>query len=87
MALPTWISTDLTKAYFAAERTVSPRLETVLRTDAALDVIAASVAVRRLAGRAVRATANGIVEVAGLPSSRQVRQLQRSIDELQQGRR
>ena len=44
---------DLTKAFFAAERQLSPRLEAVLRTDAALDALAATHAVRRILGRAV----------------------------------
>jgi len=83
MALPTWVSTDLTKAFFAAEKRLSPRLEAALRTDPALDAIAVSHAVRRLAGRALNGAANGIVEAIGLPSSRQVRRLQRSIDDMQ----
>ncbi len=83
MTLPTWVSTDLTKAFFAAEKQLSPRLEAVLRTDPALDVLAVSHAVRRLAARAVHDAANGLVEALGLPSSRQVRRLQRSIDRMQ----
>lgn len=80
MTLPEWVGTDLTKAFFAAERHLSPRLEAVLRTDAALDTLAATHAVRRILGRAVYDTTNGAVEALGLPSSRQVRRLQQSID-------
>jgi len=85
MALPTWVSADLSKAFFAAERAISPRLEAVLRTDAALDAIAVSIAVRRLAGRALRGATNGLIEAVGLPSSRQLRRLQLAIDERQEG--
>jgi hypothetical protein len=80
MTLPTWVSTDPTKAFFAAERTLSPRLEAALRTDAALDALAAALAVRRLIGRAAHRVINGTVEAVGLPSSRQLRRLQKSLD-------
>ncbi len=82
MKLPTWVSTDPTKAILAAERALSPRLEEAMRTEAALDVLAASHAVRRLIGQAADRVANGAVEALGLPSSRQLRRLQASLDEL-----
>jgi len=85
MARPSWVSTDLTKAFFAAERAISPRLEAALRTDAGLDVIAVSIAVRRLAGRALKGATNGVIEAVGLPSSRQLRLLHSAIDERQEG--
>jgi len=84
MARPTWVSTDLTNAFFAAERALSPRLEAALRNDAALDAIAVSVAVRRLASRALKGATNGVVEAIGLPSNQQLRRLQRSIDGTQE---
>jgi len=87
MKLPTWVSTDPTKTFFAAERALSPRLEAALRTDAALDALAAAFAVRRLIGLAADSVANGVVEAVGLPSSRQLRRLQRSLDELGRGER
>jgi hypothetical protein len=83
MALPPWVSTDLAQAFFAAERRLSPRLEAALRTDAALDALAVLHTLRRLAGRALNGATNGMVEAIGLPSSRQVRRLQRSIDDMQ----
>lgn len=83
MKLPEWVSPDLTKAFFAAERQLSPRLEAALRTDAALDALAATHAVRRILGRAVSDTTNGVVEALGLPSSRQVRRVQQSIDRVE----
>ena len=82
MELPTWVSTDPSKVVFAVERKLSPRLEAALRTDPALDALAVSHAVRRLVGRAVDRVTNGAVEAVGLPSSRQLRQLQRSLDDL-----
>ena len=42
--------------------------------------------VSRLAKRAASDLGNGIVEALGLPSSRQVRQLQRSVDALNRRR-
>ncbi len=87
MSLPTWLSPDLTKAFFAAERQVSPRLEAALRTDVALDVLAVAHALRRLAGGAVTGATNRVVETFGLPSSRQMRRFQRSIDELPRSQR
>ena len=82
MKLPTWVSTDPTKTFFAVERKLSPRLEAALRTDPALDALAVSHAVARLVGRAAHRVTNGAVEAVGLPSSRQLRGLQRSLDEL-----
>jgi hypothetical protein len=87
MSLPTWLSPDLTKAFFAAERQVSPRLEAALRTDAGMDVLAVAHALRRLAGGAVTGATNRVVETLGVPSSRQVRRMQRSIDELRRSER
>jgi hypothetical protein len=87
MSLPAWVSPDLTNAFFAAERQVSPRLEAALRTDAAMDVLAVSHALRRLLGGAVTGATNPVVETLGLPSRRQIRQLQQSIDELRRSDR
>jgi hypothetical protein len=84
---PAWVSLDPTKAFFAAERRISPRLEALLRTDAGLDTLAAAHAARRLVGRAVHGATNGVVEAAGLPSSRQLRRLQASLDALDRGDR
>ena len=87
MKLPARITLDPTKAFFAAERRISPRLEAALRTDAALDTLAAAHAVRRLLGRTVSGVTNGAVEGVGLPSSRQVRHLQATIDAIGKGTR
>ena len=46
-----------------------------------MDVLAVSLGLR-IVGRAAAGLGNGVVEALGLPSSRQVRQLQRSVDEL-----
>ncbi len=80
MNLPDWISTDWKKAFFAAERQLSPRLERLVRTDAFLDALAVTNGLTAVTTRTVRRVGNGLVEAAGLPSSRQVHRLQRSID-------
>jgi hypothetical protein len=82
MSLSTWVRPDLPKALFAAERQVSPRLEAALRTDVGMDVLAVSYAFRRLLRGAMTGSANRVVETLGLPSSRQIRRLQQSIDQL-----
>lgn len=87
MRLPPWVSLDPAKAFFAAEQRLSPRLEAALRTDAALDTLAVAFALRRLLGRAADGVANRVVEIAGLPSSRQLRQLQASLDALDRASR
>lgn len=84
MALPGWVTVDLTHLYFAAERVVSPRLEAALRTDLAMDVVTISVGLRRVAGEAASDAVHGLVEALGLPSGRQIRQLQQSIDDLRE---
>jgi hypothetical protein len=83
MRAPDWCTTDWKKAFFAAERRLSPRLEQLVRTDAALDALAVATGLTRFAARTVTAVGNGLVETVGLPSSRQVRRLQRSVDALE----
>jgi hypothetical protein len=85
MTTPGWITTDWKKAFFAAERQVSPRLEKLVRTDTFLDTLAVANGLSRLATRTIRDLGNGTVEALGLPSSRQVRRLQRSVDALNRG--
>jgi hypothetical protein len=83
MSAPEWFTTDWKKAFFAAERRLSPKLEQLVRTDAALDALAVATGLTRFAARTVTAIGNGLVETVGLPSSRQVRRLQRSVDALE----
>lgn len=85
--VPSWITRDPVQTYYGLEKVVSPRLEQALRTDAAMDAITVGLAVRRIVGRTAVGVTNGLVEAVGLPSSRQVRRLQRSLDELQRGAR
>ena len=80
------LPTHWTQVFFAAESRLSPRLERLVRTDAFLDTVAVANGVSRLAKRAASDLGNGIVEALGLPSSRQVRQLQRSVDALDRRR-
>ena len=83
MSPPEWFTTDWKKAFFAAERRLSPKLEQLVRTDAALDALAVATGLTRFAARTVTAFGNVVVETVGLPSSRQVRRLQRSVDALE----
>ncbi len=85
MTTPEWFTTDWKKAFFAAERRLSPKLEQLVRTDPMLDALAVANGLTRFAVRTVNTLGNGLVEAVGLPSSRQVRGLQRAIDAL--GRR
>jgi hypothetical protein len=82
MTKPEWLSTDWKKAFFAAERQLSPRLERAVRTDAFLDALTMATGLSRLVSRTAYRAGNGLVEALGLPSSRQVRRLQRSVDAL-----
>ena len=84
MSTPEWFSTDWKKAFFAAERRLSPKLEQLVRTDAFLDALAVTNGLTRFASRTAGSVAYGLVEAAGLPSSRQVRRLQHSVDALDQ---
>ena len=83
MSAPAWFTADWKKAFFAAERRLSPKLEQLVRTDAALDALAVATGLTRFAARTVTVFGNGVVETVGLPSSRQVRRLQRSVDALE----
>jgi len=83
MSAPDWFTTDWKKAFFAAERRLSPKLEQLVRTDAVLDALAVATGLTRFAARTVTTFGNGVVETVGLPSSRQVRRLQRSVDALE----
>jgi hypothetical protein len=85
MTTPEWFTTDWKKAFFATERRLSPMLEQLVRTDPMLDALAVANGLTRFAVRTVNTVGNGLVEAVGLPSSRQVRGLQRSVDAL--GRR
>jgi len=80
------LPTDWKQVFFAVESRLSPRLERLVRTDAFLDTLAVANGVSRLVRRSAGNLGNGIVEALGLPSSRQVRQLQRSVDALNRGR-
>jgi hypothetical protein len=69
-------------AFFRVERRLSPHLEAVMRTGGALDTVAVVSGMSRLATRTVRRVGGAVLEGVGLPSGRQVAQLQRSIDSL-----
>jgi len=71
---------QLPSILLAVERQLSPRLESLLRTDAALDGIAVANGVSRLVSGGLRDLGTQVIEAVGLPSGRQVRRLQSSLD-------
>ena len=79
--LPDW-ATDWTVAFFAAERRLSPRLEQATRTDVFLDAMTVANSLSRLAQRSVDGARYAIADGLGLPTSRQIADLQRSMDQL-----
>lgn len=81
LRLPDW-ATDWKVAFFAAERRLSPRLEQAIRTDAFLDAMTVAYSLSRLAQRSVGGARYSIGDALGLPTSRQVADLQRSMDQL-----
>jgi hypothetical protein len=85
-SLPAW-STDWKVAFFAAERRLSPRLEALVRTDAFLDALTVTNSLSRLAARFVQGAKTTVVSSIGLPSSRQIAELQRSLDALAEEQR
>jgi hypothetical protein len=81
LKLPDW-ATDWKVAFFAAERRLSPRLEQAIRTDAFLDAMTVANSLSRLAQRSADGARYSIADALGLPTSRQVADLQRSMDQL-----
>ena len=80
--MPPRLTTDWTKIFFAIEGRLSPRLERMTRSNAFLDAVAVANGMSRLTSRTVRDVGSGVRERLGLPSSRQVQGLQRSVDAL-----
>ena len=81
MKLPEW-ATDWKAAFFAAERRLSPHLEQAIRTDVFLDAMTVTNSLSRLAQRSADGARYSIADALGLPTSRQVADLQRSMDQL-----
>jgi hypothetical protein len=79
--LPDW-ATDWKTAFFTAERRLSPRLEQAVGTDTVLDALTVANSLGRLAHRSADAARYAIADALGLPTSRQIAQLQYSIDRL-----
>jgi hypothetical protein len=73
---------SLLEVFSAAERRLSPRVEAWVRTDAFLDLVAVANSVSSRGGRSLEGTIARAVETLGFPSARQVRALQRSLDEM-----
>src|ERR1700755_451796 len=81
LRLPDW-ATDWKVAFFAAERRLSPRLEQAVRTDVFLDAMTVANSLGRLAQRSADGARYAIADALGLPTSRQIAHLQRSMDRL-----
>ena len=79
--LPDW-ATDWKVPFFAAERRLSTHLEQAVRTDVFLDAMTVANSLNRLAQRSADGARYSIAGALGLPSSRQIADLQRSIDQL-----
>ena len=79
--LPDW-ATDWKTAILRAERRLSPHLEQAVRTDAFLDAMTVANSLNRLAHRSADAARYSIADALGLPTSRQIAQLQYSVDRL-----
>src|ERR1700756_3777466 len=79
--LPDW-ATDWKVAFFSAERRLTPRLEQAIRTDVFLDAMTVANSLSRLAQRSADGARYLIADALGVPTSRQVADLQRSMDKL-----
>jgi hypothetical protein len=79
--LPSW-ATDWHAAVLALDGRLSPELERLVRTDEVLDAITVTHSLSRLIGRVVGGVRDSIPGSLGLPTARQVAQLQRSIDRM-----
>ena len=79
--LPNW-ATDWKVAVLALDSRLSPELERLVRTDEVLDAITVTHSLSRLVGRVAGGLRDSIPGSLGLPTARQVAQLQRSIDRL-----
>ena len=83
--LPDW-ATDWKTTILTVERRLSPRLEQAVRTDVFLDAMTAANSLNRLAQRSADAARYSIADALGLPTSRQIAQLQCSVDRLVEDR-
>ena len=73
---------SLLRVFTSIERRVSPRLEAWVRSGAFLDAVAVVNNVSRTGARTVEGALASVLEAAGVPSARQVRSLQKSLDRL-----
>ena len=72
----------LLRLFTAVERRTSPRVEEWVRSDLFLDAAAIANSVSRRGVRIVEDTLASALEAVGVPSARQVRSLQTSLDTL-----
>jgi hypothetical protein len=73
---------SLLQVFSSVERRVSPRLEEWVRSGAFLDAVAVVNNLSRGGARTVEGALASVLEAVGVPSARQVRSLQKSLDRL-----
>jgi hypothetical protein len=73
---------SLLRVFTTVERRASPSLEEWVRSDLFLDTVAIANSVSRRGVRMVEDTLGSALEVLGVPSARQLRSLQSSLDRL-----
>jgi hypothetical protein len=73
---------SLLRVFTAVERRASPRIEEWVRSDLFLDTVTIANSVSRSGVRLVEGTLASALEAAGVPSARQVRSLQTSLERL-----
>jgi hypothetical protein len=70
------------RAFDAVERTVSPRVESLVHSDEFAQTTALIARTRRLAGRRVNAVTTSVWHMMNLPASTDVQRLRRQVGEL-----
>ena len=73
---------SLLRVFTTVERRASPRVEEWVRSDLFLDTVAIANSVSRRGVRMVEGTLASALEAVGVPSARQLRSLQSSLDRL-----
>jgi hypothetical protein len=76
---------SLLRVFTTVERRASPRLEEWVRSDVFLDAVAITNSVSNRGLRTAQGALASVLEAAGVPSSRQLRSLQGSLDRLEAG--
>jgi hypothetical protein len=76
---------SLLRVFTTVERRASPRVEEWVRSDVFLDAVAITNSVSKRGLRTAQGALASVLEAAGVPSSRQLRSLESSLDRLEAG--